>query len=73
MKTLVTYFSQTGKTRLVAEAIYGAVSGDKEIKEFDQVGSLDGYDLAFIGFPIPMERPKEMTTPILEFFREVFV
>jgi flavodoxin len=52
MKTLVTYFSQTGKTKLVAETIYGAITGDKEIKEFDQVGSLDGYDLAFIGFPI---------------------
>ena len=52
MKTLVTYFSQTGKTRLVAETIFGAVAGDKEIKEFDQVSGLDGYDLAFIGFPI---------------------
>lgn len=52
MKTLVTYFSQTGKTKLVAEAIYDAITGDKEIKEFGEVDSLEGYDLAFIGFPI---------------------
>jgi len=36
----------------VAEAIYGALHGEKEIKEFDQVDSLEGYDLVFIGFPI---------------------
>lgn len=52
MKTLVTYFSQTGKTKLVAEAIFGAIRGDKEIKAFDEVDSLEGYDLTFIGFPI---------------------
>jgi flavodoxin len=52
MKTLVSYFSQTGKTRLVAEAIYEAVPGEKVIKAFDQVDSLEGYDLTFIGFPI---------------------
>jgi flavodoxin len=52
MKTLVAYFSQTGKTRLVAEAIYEAVPGEKVIKALDQVDSLEGYDLTFIGFPI---------------------
>jgi flavodoxin len=52
MKTLVTYFSQTGKTKLVAEAIFGVIQRDKEIKTLDEVGSLDGYNLAFIGFPI---------------------
>jgi flavodoxin len=52
MKTLVTYFSQTGKTKLVAGAIFGTIQGDKEIKAFDEVDSLEGYDLTFIGFPI---------------------
>lgn len=52
MKILVTYFSQTGRTRMVAEAIYGAITGEKEIKTFDQVDRLEKYDLIFIGFPI---------------------
>jgi flavodoxin len=66
MKTLVTYFSQTGKTKLVAETIYRAVFGDKEIKEFDQVDSLDGYDLAFIGFPIIAFGPAKQGKDFLE-------
>jgi flavodoxin len=52
MKTLVTYFSQTGKTQMVAEAIFDAITGEKEIRPFEEIESLDGYDLSFIGFPI---------------------
>jgi len=52
MKSLVTYFSQTGRTKLVAEAIFEAIPPEKELKEFGDVDSLDGYDLAFVGFPI---------------------
>jgi flavodoxin len=52
MKTLVTYISQTGNTKKVAEAIYAAVMEKKEIKELSQINSLDGYDLVFVGFPI---------------------
>jgi flavodoxin len=52
MKTLVAYFSQTGKTKMVAEAIYETIEGDKDLKELSEVDSLEGYDLSFIGFPI---------------------
>lgn len=52
MTVLVTYMSVTGNTKKVAEAIYGAIGGMKEIKPMDQVSSLDWYDLVFIGFPI---------------------
>jgi flavodoxin len=52
MKTLVAYFSQTGQTKKVAEAIYESIEGDKELKELSQVDGLEGYDLSFIGFPI---------------------
>ena len=52
MKTLVTYMSQTGKTKKVAEAIYSELTGEKEIKPISEVKNLEGYDLAFIGFPI---------------------
>ncbi len=57
MKTLVAYFSQTGNTKKVAEAIYEEISGDKEIRELGEVESLEGYDLAFIGFPIHASNP----------------
>jgi flavodoxin len=52
MKTLVTYFSQTGKTKLVAEAIFGAVEGEKDLKPMEEVVSWEGYDLVFVGFPV---------------------
>ena len=51
-KTLVTYFSRTGNTQLVAEAIFGAVSGDKTIKPMAEAGDLAPYHLVFAGFPV---------------------
>ncbi len=52
MNTLVAYMSQSGNTKKVANAIYETIEENKEIKELKEVESLDGYDLAFIGFPI---------------------
>jgi flavodoxin len=51
-KTLVTYFSRTGNTQLVAEAIFGALTGDKTILPVDQAGDLALYGLLFVGFPV---------------------
>lgn len=51
MTVLVTYMSLTGNTRKVAEAIYGEIEGEKEIRPMEEVESLEGYDLTFIGFP----------------------
>ncbi len=52
MNFLIVYFTQTGNTRKVAEAIYKALEGNKEIKSLDQVADWEGYDLIFVGFPI---------------------
>ncbi len=52
MRTLVTYMTKTGNTKKVAEAIYGELEGEKEIKVISEVENLEGYDLAFIGFPV---------------------
>ena len=52
MKILVTYWSQTGNTRKVAEAIFSSLGGEKTIKPFDEVENLGGFDLVFIGFPV---------------------
>ena len=52
MSVLVAYFSQTGNTKKVAEAIYGEIAGTREIKELAAVENLEAHDLSFIGFPI---------------------
>lgn len=57
MKALVAYMSQTGNTKKVAEAIYGAIPEPKEIKRVEEVTSLDGYDLTFLGFPTHASGP----------------
>jgi flavodoxin len=52
MKTLVTYMSQSGNTKKVAEAIYDEIDGKKEIMTLNEVDDLDGFDLVFVGFPV---------------------
>ena len=52
MKKLVTYFSITGNTKKVAEAIYETLEGDKEIKTIEDCPKLEEYSLVFIGFPV---------------------
>lgn len=66
MKTIVTYFSRSGNTKKVAEAIFDGVATQKDLKEIGEVSSLDGYDLAFVGFPInafgPAKEAKDFLT-----------
>jgi len=52
MKVLVTYRSVTGNTKKIAEAIFGEIETEKEIVNFRDVDTLDGYDFAFVGVPI---------------------
>jgi len=51
-KTLVTYFSRTGNTKTIAEAILDALPGPKEIKRMNEKLDLAGYGILFIGFPV---------------------
>ena len=51
-KILVTYLSQTGNTKKIAEAIFESLKGDKTIKPVDEVQEIEGYSLIFIGFPV---------------------
>jgi len=51
-KVLVTYFSRTGNTRKIAEAIHGALGGTPDIFPMDEVRDLAPYGLLFIGFPV---------------------
>jgi flavodoxin len=52
VKVLVAYMSETGNTKKVAEAIYDEIPQPKEIKRIEDVTSLEGYDLTFLGFPM---------------------
>jgi flavodoxin len=51
-KTLVTYFSRTGNTRKVAEAIFEEIAGDKNLKPLAEVEDLAPYQNFFVGFPV---------------------
>jgi len=53
-KTLVTYFSRTGNTQKVAEAIFDEIPGDKVLKPMAEVEELASYQNIFVGFPVQM-------------------
>lgn len=50
MKSLVLWSSRTGNTKKVAEAIYEALPGEKDILEEGREKDLSSYDLIFVGF-----------------------
>jgi flavodoxin len=52
MKVIVAYFSWSGNTRKIAEAIFQEIQEEKEIKELNEIDGLEGYNFAFVGFPI---------------------
>lgn len=66
MKVIVAYMSQTGNTKKVAEAIFEEIQADKEMKTLDEIDCLQGYDLAFIGFPIQIYGPAQPAKAFLE-------
>jgi len=53
-KILVTYYSLTGNTKTIAEAIYATAQGEKALKAISEVTDeeLSGFNLIFIGFPV---------------------
>lgn len=65
MKALVTYFSLSGNTEKVARAIFEAIDVEKEIKAIKDVGSTDGYDILFIGFPVQAHSVPEAAQPVI--------
>ncbi len=51
-KILVTYFSRTGNTKKIAEAIHDSIGQDAVVLPLDKVEDLGPYSLVFIGFPV---------------------
>jgi len=52
MKALVAYYSETGNTKKVAEAIFGAINFEKELKKVQEVKDTGGFNIIFYGFPV---------------------
>lgn len=53
MKVLVAYYSDTGNTKKVADAVYDAIGeSEKEICLAKEASNLSDYDLIFCGFPV---------------------
>ena len=65
MKVLVAYMSKTGNTKKIAEAIYGQISCEKEIRPIEEVQDIGAYDLSFLGFPTHAMGPDVKTKEIL--------
>jgi flavodoxin len=68
MKVLVTYYSQTGNTELLAHAIYDAIHVDKELLPIRDVKTTEGYDIIFVGFPV---HAHSIPTVIVPFFKDL--
>ena len=66
MKVLVAYMSKTGNTKKVAEAIYEEINDEKEIIPIDEIDSIEGYDITFLGFPIHKMGPDQNEAELLE-------
>jgi flavodoxin len=66
MKVLVAYMSKTGNTRKVAQAIFEEIKDEKEIRPIDEVNSIEGCDVTFLGFPIHCEGPDKKAAKLLE-------
>jgi flavodoxin len=65
MKVLIAYMSLTGNTKKVAEAIFQEIQDEKEIRELGEVENFDGYDIAFVGFPVHGFGPPENVKNLL--------
>ncbi|MFO7568763.1 MAG: flavodoxin family protein [Smithellaceae bacterium] len=65
MKTLVTYYSDTGNTEKIARAIYDAVELDKELKKVQDTEDLSGYDIIFCGFPVQSHSVPEKAAALI--------
>ncbi len=57
MKTLIVYSSQSGNTQKLAEKIYDALDGGKDLFPVDQAPDPDGYDLVAVGFWLMAGKP----------------
>lgn len=68
MRVLVAYMTSTGNTKKVAEAIYGEINVEKDIRPIKEVQDIDSYDLVFLGFPTHQFGPDKKTIGLIKNF-----
>ena len=68
MKALVTYYSQTGNTEKLARAIYEAIHVEKKLLPIEELKSVEGYDIIFVGFPV---QAHSVPAKLLPFFKSL--
>ena len=67
MKVLVTYYSDTGNTEKVAQAIYeGIQKVEKDILPIQETGNVEEYDFIFCGFPVHASGVPHKVEPFLK-------
>ena len=68
MKALVAYYSHTGNTEKLAQAIYEAIYIEKDLLPIEQVTATTGYDVIFVGFPV---QAHSVPAAVLPFFKKL--
>jgi flavodoxin len=67
MKALVTYYSQTGNTKNLAQAVYDGIErAGKDILPIDETGTFEEYDVIFCGFPVQAHSVPEKAESFLK-------
>jgi flavodoxin I len=57
MNVLITYSSQTGNTRRLAEVVYDHLKAEKKMVGIEDAPSPEGYDLVVVGFWLMAGKP----------------
>lgn len=65
MKTLVVYSSQSGNTRKLADAVFEAIAGEKEIHSVEQAPDPSGFNPVAVGFWLKAGKPDPQTLEYL--------
>jgi flavodoxin len=65
MKSAVVYYSATGSTKKIAEAIQGELGADTPLTTMDAHPYLDDRDVVFVGFPINAFGPPQVVKDYL--------
>ncbi|MFZ0243264.1 MAG: flavodoxin family protein [Desulfobacterales bacterium] len=68
MKILVVYSSQSGNTRKLANAVFDAISGEKEIYSMEKAPDPSGFNPVAVGFWLKAGKPDPQT---LEFLSKI--
>ena len=69
MKTLITYSTLTGNTKKVAEAVFEAVSGEKELLPVKEVKNHEDYDKIIVGHWVDKGDANEESKKFMELIK----